>query len=92
MERLFNEIETSLINYLQKQTKKRFKIIKKRIKTNCMQVRDLSMKSRSNNSSEMSVNDQKPSYDSLIYKSEINELEEIKAEDSYEESNINDLK
>ena len=32
------------------------------------------------------------SYDSLIYKSEINELEEIKAEDSYEESDINDLK
>ena len=57
-----------------------------------MQVRDLSMKSRSNNSSDMSVDDQKPSYDSLIYKSEINELEEIKAEDSYEESYINDLK
>ena len=57
-----------------------------------MQVRDLSMKSRSNNSSDMSVDDQKPSYDSLIYKSEINELEEIKAEDSYEESGINDLK
>ena len=36
------------------------------------------MKSRSNNSSDMSVDDQKPSYDSLIYKSEINELEEIK--------------
>ena len=40
----------------------------------------------------MSVDDQKPSNDSLIYKSEINELEEIKAEDSYEESDINDLK
>ena len=53
--------------------------------TNYMQVRDLSMKSRSNNSSDMSVDDQKPSYDSLIYKSETNELEEIKAEDSYEE-------
>ena len=50
------------------------------------------MKSRSNNSSNMSVDDHKPSYDSLIYKSEINELEEIKAEDSYEESYINDLK
>ena len=50
------------------------------------------MKSRSNSSSDMSVDDQKPSYDSLIYKSEINELEEIKAEDSYEESGINDLK
>ena len=50
------------------------------------------MKSRSNNSSDMSVDDQKPFYDSLIYKSEINELEEIKAEDSYEESEINDLK
>ena len=35
--------------------------------------RDLSTKSRSNNSSDMSVDDQKPSYDSLIYKSEINE-------------------
>ena len=54
--------------------------------------RDLSMKSRSNNSSDMSVDDQKPSYDSLIYKSGINELEEIKAEDLYEESDINDLK
>ena len=54
--------------------------------------RDLSMKLRSNNSSDMSVDDQKPFYDSLIYKSEINELEEIKAEDSYEESDINDLK
>ena len=40
----------------------------------------------------MSVDNQKPSYDSLILKSEINELEEIKAEDSYEESDINDLK
>ena len=40
----------------------------------------------------MSVNNQKPSYDSLIHKSEINELKEIKAEDSYEASNINDLK
>ena len=54
-------------------------------------IRDLSMKSRSNNSSDMSVDDQKPSNDSLIYKSEINELEEIKAEDSYEESDINDF-
>ena len=60
--------------------------------TNYMQVRDLSLKSRSNNSSDMSVDDLKPSNDSLIYKSEINELEEIKAEDSYEESDINDLK
>ena len=50
------------------------------------------MKSRSNNSSDMSVDDQKPSYDSLIYKSEINELEEIKAGDSYEENKIYDLK
>ena len=50
------------------------------------------MKSRSNNSSDMSLDYQKPSYDSLIYKSEINELEEIKAEDSYEKSEINDLK
>ena len=50
------------------------------------------MKSKSNNSSDMSVDDQKPSFDSLIYKSEINELEEIKAEYSYEESDINDLK
>ena len=50
------------------------------------------MKSRSDNSSDMSEDDQKPTYDSLIYKSEINELEEIKAEDSYEESDINDLK
>ena len=49
-----------------------------------MQSRDLSMKSRSDNSSDMSVDDQKPSYDSLIYKSETNELEEIKAQDSYE--------
>ena len=57
-----------------------------------MQVRDLSMKSRSNNSSDMSVDNQMPTCDSLIYKSEINELEEIKAEDSYEESDINDLK
>ena len=40
----------------------------------------------------MSVDDQKPSYDSLIYKSEINKLEVFKAEDSYEESYINDLK
>ena len=40
----------------------------------------------------MSVDDQKPSYDSLIYKSEINELEEIKAKNSYEGSDINDLK
>ena len=54
--------------------------------------RNLSMKSRSNNSSDMSVDDQKPSYDSLIYKLEINELEEIKAEDSYEVSYINNLK
>ena len=53
-----------------------------------MQVRDLSMKS----SSDMNVYDQKPSYDSLIYKSEINELEEIKAEVSCEECDINDLK
>ena len=50
------------------------------------------MKSRSNNSSDMSVDNQKPSYDSLIYKLEINELEEIKAEDSNEESEIHDLK
>ena len=50
------------------------------------------MKSRSNISSDMSVDDQKSSYDSLIYKSEIVELEEIKTEDSYEESYINDLK
>ena len=35
----------------------------------------------------MSINDLKPSYDSLIYK-----LEDIKAEDSYEESDINDKK
>ena len=54
--------------------------------------RNLSMKSRSNNSLDMNVDDQKLSYDSLIYKLEINELEEIKAEDSYEESDINDLK
>ena len=40
----------------------------------------------------MSVDDQKPSFDSLINKSEINELEEIKAEVSYEESEINELK
>ena len=40
----------------------------------------------------MSVDDQKPFYDSLIYKSEINELKEIKAEDSYEKSEINDFK
>ena len=40
----------------------------------------------------MSVDDQKLSYDSLIHTSKINELEEIKAEDSYEESEINDLK
>ena len=40
--------------------------------------RDLSMKSRSNNSSDMNVDDQKLSYDLLKYKSEINELEEIK--------------
>ena len=46
-------------------------------------IRDLSMKSRSNNSSDMSVDNQKSSCDSLIHKSEINELEEIKAEDSY---------
>ena len=32
----------------------------------------------------MSVDNQKSSCDSLIHKSEINELEEIKAEDSYE--------
>ena len=38
------------------------------------------MKSKSNNSSKISVDDQKPSYDSLICKSEINELEEIKTE------------
>ena len=57
-----------------------------------MQVRDLSMKSRLNNSLYMSVDDQKPSYDSLIHKSDINELEEIKAEDLYEENEINDLK
>ena len=43
---------------------------------------DLSMKSRSNNSLVMSIDDQKPSYDSLIHKLEINEFEEIKAEDS----------
>ena len=54
--------------------------------------RDFSMKPRSNNSSDMSFEDQKPSYDSLIHKSEINKLKEIKAEDSYEESEINDLK
>ena len=54
--------------------------------------RDLSMKSRSNNSSDMSVDNQKPSYDSLIYKLEIIELEEVKAEDSYEVSYINDIK
>ena len=48
------------------------------------------MKSISNNSSDMSVDDYKPSDDSFIHKSEINELEEIKAEDSYEESEIND--
>ena len=54
--------------------------------------RDLLMMSRSNNSSDMSVDDYKPSFDSLIYKSEINELEEIKAEDSYEDNYINDLK
>ena len=54
--------------------------------------RDSSMKSISNNSSDMSVNYQKPTYDSLTYKSDINEFEEIKAEDSYEESYINDLK
>ena len=57
-----------------------------------LKSRDLSMKSRSNSSSDMSVDDQKPSYDSLIHKSEINESEEIKAEDSYEESDINNLK
>ena len=50
------------------------------------------MKSRSNNSLDMSVNDQKPSNDSLIYKSEINELEEIKTEDSYEKNETYDLK
>ena len=45
--------------------------------------RDLYMNSRSNNSSDMSVDYQKPFYDSWIHKSEINELEEIKAEDSW---------
>ena len=40
----------------------------------------------------MSVDDQKPSYYSLIYKSEKIELEEIKAEDSFEVSYINYLK
>ena len=65
---------------------------KKKSKQITCKSRDLSMKSRSNSSSDMSVDDQKPSYDSLIYRSEINELEEIKAEDSYEEIEINDLK
>ena len=37
--------------------------------------RDLSMKSRSNNSSDKNVDDQKPSYDSLIHKLMINDLE-----------------
>ena len=50
------------------------------------------MRSRSNNSSDKSIDGQKPSNDSLIHKSEINKLEEIKAEDSYKESEINDLK
>ena len=50
------------------------------------------MKLKSNNSSDMSVDDQKSSYDLLKYKSETNELEEIKVEDLYEESEINDLK
>ena len=34
----------------------------------------------------------KPSYDSLIHKSKTIELKEIKADDSYKESEINDLK
>ena len=34
-------------------------------------IRDLSMKSRSYNSLDITVDDKKPSYDSLIYKSEI---------------------
>ena len=37
-EELFNLTETSITNYVLKQTKKWFKIIKKRIKTNYMQV------------------------------------------------------
>ena len=45
---------------------------RKESKLNKFKSRDLSMKSRSNNSSDMSVDDQKPSYNSLIYKSEIN--------------------
>ena len=41
-------------------------IIKKRIKTNYMQVSRFIDESWSNNSSDMSVEDQKPAYDSLI--------------------------
>ena len=53
-----------------------------------MQFRDLSMKSKSNYSLDMNVDLQNLSYDSLIHKLEINELEEIKTEDSYGESEI----
>ena len=49
---------------------------------NACNSRDLSMKSRSNNSLDMSVDNQKPFYDSLIHKSEIDELENIKENNS----------
>ena len=65
---------------------------RKESKQTSSKSRDLSMKSSSNNTSDMSVEDYNPSYDSLMHKANIKELEEIKAEDSYEYSEINDLK
>ena len=46
-------------------------------KTYYMKSQDLSMKSRLNNSSDMSAGYLKPSFDSLIHKPEINELKMI---------------
>ena len=40
------------------------------------------MKSRSNNSPDMSFDNQKPTYDSLIHKYKIDELEDIKEKNS----------
>ena len=57
---------------------------------NIFKSRDLSMNSRSNNSSDMSVDNQKPI--SLIDKSKLDEVEEIKGEDSNEESEKDNLK
>ena len=57
---------------------------------NILKSRDLLMNSRSNNSSDMSVDNQKPI--SLIDKSKLDEVEEIKGEDSNEESEKDNLK